>query len=60
MDMDRMITAENWDGTKIQVKLKNSIEWALWDRYNRKHQIHPTQKIFTEAEFLPKHLHRLD
>lgn len=59
MDMEKMAKARNWDGSTIQVKMKvkDVHEWAVWDRYNRKNQIHPTQEIFTEAEFLPEHLH---
>ena len=55
MDMNKLITARNWDGSKIQVKLKDSTEWAKWDIHNRENQIHPTQQIFTEADFLPEH-----
>ncbi len=54
MDMSKVITAKNWDGSKIQVKMKDLPEWARWDIYNRKNQIHPTQKEFTEADFLPR------
>ena len=48
------------DEAELQVKMKDLHEWTVWDRYNRKNQIRPTQKEFTEAEFLPKHLHRQD
>lgn len=58
VNLERMIQAQNWDGSKIQIRLKDSTEWGMWDRYNRKHKIHPTQKVFTEAEFLPEQLRR--
>ena len=57
--MNKIVVAENWDGTEVLVKMKDLHEWTVWDRYNRKHRIHPKQSEFTEAEFLPKHLHRL-
>lgn len=57
MDMEKMIQGKNWDGSEISVKIKNLPEWTKWDIYNRKRQIHPTQKVFTEADFLPKSLH---
>lgn len=50
VDLTRKITAQNWDGSKIQVPLKDAVKWAKWDDYNRKNQIHPTQKEFTEAQ----------
>ena len=54
MDMSKKIQAENWDGSEITVQMKHLPEWTRWDMYNRKNNIHPTQKEFTEAEFLPR------
>ena len=56
MDMNKMTTARNWDNSKIQVRMKDLHEWTMWDRYNRKNQIHPMQSEFTEKEFIKDHV----
>lgn len=60
MDTNKYLQAQNWDGSviKVKVSVQDLYEWTLWDRYNRKSQIHPTQKVFTEADYLPEHLHK--
>lgn len=50
VDLTRKITAQNWDGSKIQIRLIDGAKWAKWDERNEKNKIHPTQKEFTAAQ----------